>query len=131
MNKAAVCAAAMLVGLALAFSPPAPPVVYDVANLPTLKTAATGGTQYTLDPARPYALYHTGKTTAGAAATDLVAIGYEANPTAADYSLESNKLVLESGGTVLIDRGTASVYLKSAAGSPVIQFVPRVSALVR
>lgn len=116
--------ASLLVCAAAAWSPQ-PPLAYDVQNYPVVTTASTSGASITLDPTQPYAVYHTSKTTAGAEASALVAIGYGANPTAADYTTESNKLLLEAGGTVLIDRGVTTLYAKSASGSPVLQIVPR------
>lgn len=110
------------VGLLLAaFTPPSPPV----ADSPFLVAASTGGASQTVDATVDHAAYNTGKTTAGAAATGLVVIGWGANPTAADYTIESNKLIFEAGGTVRIPRGVSTLYFKSASGAPVIQVIPQ------
>lgn len=116
------------VSMALGFSPPPPPPLVQsaVSASPVTVAASTDGVAVTLDTSRPYGVYHTGKSAAGAAATGLVAIGYGAASTAADYSADTNKLILEAGGTVLIERGPATIYLKSASGAPIIQFVPKV-----
>lgn len=127
MKRSILLATVAIALLAVAFGlPPAPPpVVYDVQNYPVVTTASTSGAAITLDPTQPYAVYHTSKDTSGAAATGLIVLGYGANPAAADYTTASNKLILEAGGTVLIDRGVTTLYAKSASGTPVIQIVPR------
>lgn len=114
-----------LLAAAFGLPPATPPLVYDVQDYPVVTTASTSGAAITLDPTQPYAVYHTSKDTSGAAATGLIVLGYGANPAAADYTTASNKLLLEAGGTVLIDRGVSTVYAKSASGTPVIQIVPR------
>ena len=120
---ASVAILSLLVGFSV---PPAPPILYDADAKPITIAASTSGVAVTVNPSRPYALYHTGKSSAAAASTAIVAVGYDAVSTAADYTAESNKLILEAGGTVLIERGPATLYLKSASGAPIIQIVPKV-----
>lgn len=110
--------------LAVAWATP-PPIVYDVQNYPVVAASSTAGVAITFDPSQPYGIYHTGKNASGVAATGLVVIGYGANPATADYAAESNKLILESSGTVMIDRGVTTLYIKSASGAPMLQIVPR------
>lgn len=102
---------------------------------PAILAASTGGTSFARDPARSYTLWHTGKSSAGAPMTDLVAVGVGAAPTAADWSEDSNKIPLESGATCVIPslRGSSqgpsltsphAIVLKSAANAPMIVVIP-------
>lgn len=102
-----------------------PPVAPPVADAPFLVAASTSGASQTVDATVDHTVYNTGKTTAGSAATSLVVIGWGTNPSAADYTIESNKLIFEAGGTVRVPRGVTTLYFKSASGAPVIQVIPQ------
>lgn len=113
---------AVVFSVLLAVGLSAPPAVSDA---PFLVAASTAGVSQSVDSTIAHTCYNTGKTAAAAASTGVVVIGWGTNPTAADYTIETNKLILEAGGTVRVPKGVTTLHFKSASGAPVIQVIPQ------
>lgn len=108
-------------------SPPLPPLATVTAvtsEQPAIKASSSAGVSFTADPYRTYTLIHTGVDAAGAASTQLVCIGINAAPAAADWTEDNNKFPLPSGSAVVVGPFAGVIYLKSASGAPMISILP-------
>lgn len=86
-------------------------------------SASSTEKELTLDPKRQYTLQHTGLNDGGADTNTIY--GSESSATVTlDMSDEDDKLAILSGGSYVIGPGIATYYIKSAAGTPVLNVMP-------
>lgn len=91
---------------------------------PAIKAAGTSSPSITVNTRRTYTLIHTGVDAAGAAATGLVCIGINAAPPAADWTEDNNKFPLAAGSAIVVGPYVQLIYLKAAAGAPMVSILP-------
>lgn len=95
-----------------------------IGEQPAIKAASTAGPSITVNTARTYTIINTGVDSTGAAATGLVCIGINAMPPAADWTEDNNKFPLPAGSSIVVGPQVQLIYLKAAAGAPMVAILP-------